>query len=76
MWDAKCSQLRACKSSALCAGRDSHGKAVASLFSPETSHVDLISSRVVDKHTIEVAWRLEGVISQLGVHALAMTANA
>jgi hypothetical protein len=50
-----------------CAGRESHGKAVASLFCPATSRVDLISSRIVDKRTIKVTWRLEGVISQLGI---------
>ena len=40
--------------------------AVANLFDPADSHADLISIRPTDDHTIEMRWRLEGVLKLPG----------
>lgn len=39
---------------------------MASIFSPETAKADLIKCSIKDDNTIELLWRLEGVISQGG----------
>ena len=40
---------------------------MAQLFSPETSSVDLLSSKITAPEEITIKWRLAGVIKQLGV---------
>ena len=39
------------------AGRENYGKAVATLFSPDTARADLIACNIRDDHTIELTWR-------------------
>jgi hypothetical protein len=40
---------------------------VASIFSPESARADLITCKITGPSTIELTWRLEGVISQAGI---------
>jgi len=47
-------------------GTEKYASAVASIFSPETAQADLIKCTIKDDKTIELLWRLEGVISQGG----------
>ena len=49
------------------AGRDKYAGAVATIFSPDTAHADLITSEVVDGDKIKFKWRLEGIITQAGI---------
>ena len=39
---------------------------MADIFSPETARADLITCRITSPSTIEVTWRLQGVITQAG----------
>lgn len=48
------------------AGTEKYASAVASIFSPDTARADLIKCSVRDNETIELLWRLEGVITQGG----------
>lgn len=48
------------------AGTEKYASAVASIFSMETARADLISCHITSPTTIELTWRLEGVISQAG----------
>lgn len=49
------------------AGTQKYADAVASIFSPDTAKADLITCKIASPSTIELTWRLEGVISQAGV---------
>lgn len=47
-------------------GTEKYADAVASIFSPETARADLIKCAVTGPRTIELSWRLAGVITQGG----------
>jgi hypothetical protein len=49
------------------AGTEKYAAAVASIFSPDTAHADLIRCRIVGPQTIKLDWRLEGTIRQGGL---------
>lgn len=48
-------------------GTEKYAAAISSLFNPQTARADLLSCSVSSPNTIELAWRLEGTITQGGI---------